>query len=61
MNAPALESDNQGIRRWKALLMIQSAFSYATLSNLLRLLGAGVLVASVSIFLLKGWATGNDI
>jgi len=61
MNVPTLESDNQGIRRWKALLMIQSAFSYATLSNLLRLLGAGVLVASVSIFLLKGWATGNDI
>lgn len=61
MNAPALKAENPDSMRTKTLLLLQSAFSYATLSNLLRLMGAGVLVASVSIFLLKGWATGNDI
>jgi hypothetical protein len=61
MNAPALDTEVSDAGRWKARVLMQSAFSYATLSNLLRILGAGVLVASVSIFLLKGWSTGNDI
>ena len=61
MNAPALDTEARDAGRWKALVLMQSAFSYATLSNLLRVLGAGVLVASVAIFLMKGWSTGNDI
>ena len=61
MNAPVIETETRDTGRWKALALMQSAFSYVTLSNLLRVLGAGVLVASVSIFLLKGWSTGNDI
>lgn len=61
MNTPSLETENPETRRWKALALMQSAFSYATLSNLLRVIGAGVLVASVSIFLLKGWEAGNDV
>ena len=61
MNAPALDTEARDAGRWKVLVLMQSAFSYATLSNLLRVLGAGVLVASVSIFLMKGWSTGNDI
>ena len=46
MNAPALDTDVRDAGRWKARALMQSAFSYATLSNLLRVLGAGVLVAS---------------
>lgn len=61
MNTSIIEPESQDNRRWSALTLMQSAFSYASLSNLLRLLGAGILVTSVSIFLLKGWASGNDI
>ncbi len=32
-----------------------------SLSRLLRVFGAAVLVASVSVFLLQGWQTGNDV
>ncbi len=35
--------------------------NYATLSNLLRWLGACVLIASLSMFLFKGWDGSNDI
>lgn len=41
--------------------LLDSLFSYAALSRLLRLLGAGVLVASVSVFLYQGWENGNDM
>ncbi len=41
--------------------ILQSLQSFATVSEALRLLGAGVLVASMSVFLLQGWNEGNDI
>jgi hypothetical protein len=36
-------------------------FSYEKLSSLLRLLGAAVLVASLSIFLFQGWLSSGDL
>ena len=39
----------------------QSIRNFATLSEALRILGAAVLVASMSVFLLQGWSEGNDI
>ena len=41
--------------------LMQTLLDYASLSNMLRLLGAGVLMTSVSVFLFKGWSTGNDV
>ena len=41
--------------------ILQSLQGFATVSEVLRFLGAGVLVASMSVFLLQGWNEGNDI
>ena len=41
--------------------VMRSLRNFATLSEALRLLGAGVIVASMSVFLLQGWSEGNDI
>jgi hypothetical protein len=41
--------------------VMQSVRNFATLSEALRLLGASVLLASMSVFLLQGWNEGNDI
>lgn len=41
--------------------ILQSVRNFATLSEALRILGAGVLLASMSVFLLQGWNDGNDI
>ncbi len=41
--------------------VMQSVRNFATLSEALRLLGAGVILASMSVFLLQGWNAGNDI
>jgi len=41
--------------------ILQSLQNFATISEALRFLGAGVLVASMSVFLLQGWNEGNDI
>ncbi len=40
---------------------VNSLFSFNALTGLLRILGATVLIASVSIFLLQGWKSGNDV
>ena len=39
----------------------QSLKNFGTLSEALRILGAAVLVASMSVFMLQGWSEGNDI
>jgi hypothetical protein len=41
--------------------IMQSVRNFATLSEALRILGAAVLLASMSVFLLQGWNDGNDI
>ena len=41
--------------------VLKSLRNFATLSEALRILGAGVLLASMSVFLLQGWSEGNDI
>lgn len=41
--------------------VMQSLRNFATLSEALRILGAGVILASMSVFLLQGWNDGNDI
>lgn len=41
--------------------VISSLLSFSALSNLLRILGAGVIVTALSIFLMQGWQNGDDI
>ncbi|MBT8100673.1 MAG: hypothetical protein KJO82_13030 [Gammaproteobacteria bacterium] len=41
--------------------VMQSVRNFATLSEALRILGAGVILASMSVFMLQGWSEGNDI
>ncbi|MGB5258004.1 MAG: hypothetical protein WBN07_05605 [Woeseiaceae bacterium] len=41
--------------------VMQSVRNFATLSEALRILGAAVILASMSVFLLQGWNEGNDI
>lgn len=41
--------------------IMKSLQNFATISEALRILGAAVLLASMSIFLLQGWNEGNDI
>lgn len=48
-------------RSFSAEGIAQSLRNFATLSEALRILGAAVMVASMSVFLLKGWSAGNDI
>ena len=41
--------------------LVESIRNVATVSELLRFLGAAVILASMSLFLLQGWSEGNDI
>jgi hypothetical protein len=41
--------------------VMRSVRNFATLSEALRILGAAVILASMSVFLLQGWSEGNDI
>ncbi len=41
--------------------IMSSIRNFATVSEALRILGAAVLVASMSLFLMQGWNDGNDI
>ncbi len=41
--------------------VMQSVRNFATLSEALRILGAGVILASMTVFLHQGWNDGNDI
>lgn len=41
--------------------IMQSIRNFASMSEALRMLGAAVLLASMSLFLLQGWNDGNDI
>ena len=41
--------------------IMQSIRNFASLSEALRVMGAAVLLASMSVFLLQGWNEGNDI
>lgn len=41
--------------------IMQSVRNFATVSEALRITGAAVLLASMSVFLLQGWNDGNDI
>ena len=41
--------------------IMDSIRNFATVSEALRILGAAVLVASMSMFLMQGWNDGNDI
>lgn len=41
--------------------IMQSVRDFTTLSEALRITGAAVLLASMSVFLLQGWSEGNDI
>ncbi len=41
--------------------VIRSVRNFTTLAEALRMLGAAVILASMSVFLLQGWNEGNDI
>lgn len=41
--------------------VMQSLRNIATVSEALRILGAAVILASMSVFLMQGWSVGNDI
>ena len=41
--------------------LMRSLRNVATLSEALRILGAGIILVSMSVFLLQGWDEGNDI
>ena len=47
--------------RFSVDAVMQSIRNVATLSEALRILGAGVIIASMSVFLMQGWSGGNDI
>lgn len=48
-------------RNPKTLAVMETLKSFASLSSLLRTLGAGILVASVSMFLFNGWSSSDDV
>ncbi len=41
--------------------VLRSIKEFATVSEVLRIFGAAIMVASMSVFLLQGWSEGNDI
>lgn len=47
-------------RSWYSSVMA-SILSFASLSQLLRIIGAGVIVSALGIFLMQGWQNGDDI
>jgi hypothetical protein len=47
--------------RFDPASIMQSIRNFASVSEALRILGASVLLASMSLFLLQGWDDGNDI
>ena len=47
--------------RFSVESVMRSVRNFATLSEALRMLGAIVILASMSVFLLQGWNEGNDI
>ena len=57
----ALENSGHSVSRFSADGIMQSLRNVATLSEALRILGAGVILVSMSVFLLQGWNDGNDI
>jgi len=57
-NGPTFVPRRRGL---SADAIAESLRNFATLSEALRVLGAAVLVASMSVFLLQGWSEGNDM
>lgn len=47
--------------RFSVGAIMKSIQSFASLSELLRIAGAGVILASMSVYLLQGWHEGNDV
>lgn len=47
--------------RFSVESVMRTVRNFATLSEALRMLGAVVIIASMSVFLLQGWDEGNDI
>jgi hypothetical protein len=47
--------------RFSVESVMRTVRNFATLSEALRMLGAVVILASMSVFLLQGWSEGNDI
>jgi len=55
-NVPSESGPGSGVER-----VLRSIQNFATVSEALRIIGASVLVASMSVFLLQGWNEGNDV
>jgi hypothetical protein len=57
-NRPEVETSRSG---FSVEGVMQSVRNFASLSEVLRMVGAAVLLASMSVFLMQGWNDGNDI
>lgn len=57
-NATELNHLNDDVEKQSIMQMIKQ---FATLSRMLRIMGAFSVVASMSVFLLQGWDNGNDL
>ena len=57
-NGPEFETSRSG---FSVEGVMQSVRNFASLSEALRMVGAAVLLASMSVFLMQGWNDGNDI
>ncbi len=60
MRADTLQGSSNDKSAWLRGVFEQMT-GYAMLSRVLRVLGAGVVTVSVSLFLFQGWESGNDI
>lgn len=60
-----LEDNREELKSSNSRISVESVMrtvrNFATLSEALRMLGAVVIIASMSVFLLQGWDEGNDI
>ncbi len=53
-----IDHEQQPSKMTKVIAIIKE---FATISEILRILGAMIMIASMSMFLLQGWSDGNDI
>lgn len=58
---PPPDSPQSAPSRYSLDGIVESLRSVASVSEVLRIVGAAIILASMSLFLLQGWSEGNDI
>lgn len=63
MNTPfvTVEETPSVARKGRTQRVLEAMSQVATLSEALRILGASIMVGSMSLFLMQGWVEGNDV